>query len=83
MRRGWVFEQADTRDGAKKKMRPAERYCAPLSGRQSDFIARSLTMSSGVLSASLMTTANLNKDMDYTGAKLATKRSIIHVRLSA
>ena len=78
-----VFERANRRDGAKKKMRAAERYCAFLSGRQSDFIAHSLTMCNGGFSASMMTMANLYKDMDYTGAKLATKHSIIHILFSA
>lgn len=55
----WVFERASSRDGAKKKMRAAGCYCAFLSGRQSDFIALSLTMCSGGFSVSMMTIANL------------------------
>lgn len=39
-------------------------------------------MSSRVFSAQAMTAANLCKDMDYTGAKLATKHSIIHAPFS-
>lgn len=83
MRKGCAIESANRRDEAKKKMRTAEGYCAFLSGWQSNFIAQSLTMSSEVFSASMMTIAKLNRDMDYTGAKLATKRSIIYVLLSA
>lgn len=60
-------------------MRAAERYCAFLSRQQSDFIAQSLTMSSEVFSASMMTIANLDEDIDYTGTKLATKHSIMYI----
>lgn len=70
----------------KKKMSETavtECYCAFLSGRQNDFIACSLKMCSGGFSAPMMTTANLCKDMDYTGAKLASKHSIIHLLFSA
>lgn len=64
-------------------MSAAERYCAFLSRQQSDFIAQSLTMSSEVFSASMMTIANLDKDIDYTGTKLATKHSIIYILFTA
>lgn len=77
-----AFVRANGRDGAKKKMRARQRPNAIvlfLSGRQSDFIARSFTMSSWGFSAPVMTIANLCKDMDYTRAKLATKHSIIHI----
>lgn len=33
MRKRWAFERANRRDGAKRKMRAAECYCAFLSGR--------------------------------------------------
>lgn len=77
-----AFVRANGRDGAKKKMRARQRPNAIvlfLSGRRSDFIARSFTMSSWGFSAPVMTIANLCKDMDYTRAKLATKHSIIHI----
>lgn len=67
----------------KRKWGRLNAIVRPLSGRQNGFIAQSCTVSSRVFSAPMMTIANLCKDMDYTGAKLATKRSIIHVLFSA
>lgn len=67
----------------KRKWGRLNAIVRPLSGRQNGFIAQSFTVSSRVFSALMMTIANLCKDMDYTGAKLATKRSIIHVLFSA
>lgn len=73
-------------DGAKQDNEceaEAESCCAFLSGLHIHFIAHSRALCSGGVSASMMTIANLFKDMDYIGAQLASKRSIIHIRFSA
>lgn len=63
----------------KIKIRAAECYCAFLSERQSAFIAQSPTIRGEVFSAWMKTTQKLDKDMDYTVAKQATKQPTIHV----
>lgn len=76
---GWTEEWRGRWSG---QGRERERSCAFLI-RAAVFTAWSFTMCGGAFSAPLMTIANLCKDMDYVGAKLATKHPIILILLPA